>query len=179
MLTLVLGSYLVSLCYLSSRKQYQSPQRLFPVWALNVSTGEPYHQMEQMTQSLNYTSAPSHQQILPHPCASAKFLSCESSTSLEDDGKYEVSVLQEISLWSAKCCNKAVAGLWGQQSTPRCVCDTPNLPWGTTGKLKAGGKLKCPGSDIPTQIIFCKTATWSYLLISSDTKKQHSDSSRI
>lgn len=39
-----------SLCYLS-RAGYQ---RIFPVWLLNASAGEPHHQMEQMTQSLNY-----------------------------------------------------------------------------------------------------------------------------
>lgn len=103
--------------------------------------------MEQMTQSLKYTAvclplSSAHQQILPHPCASAKFLSRESSTSLVDDGKYEVFVLQEISLWSAKCCNKAEAGLWGQRSTPCCVCDTPDFALWDNWQIKDRRKIK-------------------------------------
>lgn len=84
---------------------------------------KPLCQMEQMTQSLNYTAAcllfTTHRRELPHPYRSAQALSQESSSLLEDHGKFEVNFF--LSLWSEICCNKYESRLGGLQSS-RPVC---------------------------------------------------------
>lgn len=90
---------------------------------LSTSAVKPHHPMEQMTQSSNYTavclprltSKHSHIHI---PQLTFFFMTPPLPWQMTENMR---SLLQVVSLWFAKSCNKAESGLWGHQSTPCCV----------------------------------------------------------